>query len=149
MKGRKRFLLVDTQGWVIETVVLPAGTPERIGAAILFERAKRRLAAAKLQLVWADGGFAGQEWQAQMQEQFGWQVEIVAKLEGQQGFVVLPRRWPVERTFGWWGHYRRLSKDYEGDPASSRAWLLWAMVDKMLCRLFPKTDYPPFRYRSV
>jgi len=134
---------------MIETLVLPAGTPERAGAELLFERALQQPSSQTLELVWADGGFAGQAWQERVQEQCGWRVEIVAKLEGQEGFAVLPRRWPVERTFGWWGRYRRLSKDYEEDPASSRAWLLWAMVDRMLCRLFPKSDYPPFHYRSV
>ena len=140
---------MDSQGWLIESLVLPAGTPERAGAELLFWRALQQQSSQTLELVWADGGFAGQAWQEQMQQQFGWRIEIVSKLEGQPGFVVVPRRWPVERTFGWWGRYRRLSKDYEGDPASSRAWLLWAMVDKMLSRLLPKCDYPPFRYRSV
>ena len=81
---------MDSQGWLIETLVLPAGTPERAGAELLFWRALPQQSSQRLELVWADGGFAGQEWEQQMQQQFGWRIEIVSKLEGQQGFVVLP-----------------------------------------------------------
>ncbi len=149
MKGRKRFALVDTQGWLLEAVVLPASVPERAGATTLFEQTWSQTSCAALELVWADGGFAGQQWEQQTQQRFGWKVEIVAKPAQSKGFAVLPRRWVIERTFAWLGRYRRLSKDYEATPQSSRAWMLWAMIDKMLCRLHPKSHHPPFRYRPL
>ena len=62
-------------------------------------------------------------------------MEVIDKPKDQKGFAVLPKRWVVERTFGWLGRSRRLSKDYELDPASSRAWILWAMSHLMLKRL--------------
>jgi putative transposase len=84
-----------------------------------------------------------------MQEQFGWRIEIVKRSDEAQGFEVLPQRWIVERSLGWMNHYRRLSKDYEGHTQVSRAWLLWAMIDKMLRTLHPKPRAHPFRYRSI
>lgn len=152
IKGRKRFALVDTQGWLLEVLVLPASVPERAGAAALFEHASDQAnqeRCANLELIWADGGFGGQQWEQDMQARFGWRIEIVRRSPHAEGFEVLPRRWVVERTFGWMGRYRRLSKDYEQNPRSSRALILWAMIDKMLERLLPSADYPPFRYRSV
>lgn len=149
MKGRKRFALVDTQGWVLEVVVLPASMPERAGASTLFEQAWSQAQCAELELVWADGGFAGQAWEQQMREQFGWKMEIVSKPAEPKGFVVLPRRWVIERTFAWLGRHRRLSKDYEAHPQSSRAQILWAMIAKMLRRLHPQSHHPPFCYRAV
>jgi putative transposase len=87
-----------------------------------------------LVLVWADGGYAGQL--------LGWvtrvlrlTLEIVSKPAGQRGFVALPRRWVVERTFAWLGRYRRLSKDYEQNTASSEAWIYLAMIHLMSRRL--------------
>ena len=67
----------------------------------------------------------------------GWLLEIVKRSEQSQGFVVLPRRWVVERTFGWLSKYRRLSKDYEQTPASSEAWIRLAMIHIMVRRLAP------------
>jgi putative transposase len=149
VKGRKRFGLVDTQGWMIEVLVLPASVPERAGAEELFWYARQQESGERLGLIWADGGFAGSDWEARMEERFGLRIEIVRRSPQAEGFEVLPRRWVVERTFGWLGRYRRLSKDYEANPRSSRAWILWAMIDRLLQHLFPSTDYPPFRYRSV
>ena len=62
-------------------------------------------------------------------------MEVVSKHAGQRGFVVLPKRWIVERTFGWLGRYRRLSKDYEQNTASSEAWIYVAMIHLMVRRL--------------
>lgn len=132
--------------------MVPASVPERAGAAELFWHASQDNAlpaSEHLALVWADGGFAGAAWEAQMEERFGFRIEIVRRAAQAEGFAVLPRRWVVERTFGWLGRYRRLSKDYEANPRSSRAWILWAMIDKLLEYMYPSVDYPPFGYRSV
>ncbi len=94
---------------------------------------------AALELIWADGGFEGREWQQRIEQKFGFSIEIVKRCEGMAGFEVLPRRWIVERSFGWMNPSRRLSKDYEGHTYISRAWTLWAMTDKMLHNLHPQT----------
>jgi putative transposase len=133
----------------VEVLVLPASVPERAGAEELFWHASQQQSAERLALVWADGGFAGSDWQQHIEARFGWRIEIVRRSPQVEGFEVLPRRWVVERTFGWLGRYRRLSKDYEANPRSSRAWILWAMIDKILQHLYPLSDYPPFHYRCV
>lgn len=130
-------------------LVLPASVPERAGAEKLFWHLKEKEVSQSLEKIWADGGFAGQEWQARMQMQFGFEVEIVKRSDGVKGFEVLPKRWVVERSFGWMNWYRRLSKDYEGHTHLSRAWMLWAMIHKMLNSLHPKPKLHPFRYQSI
>ena len=88
----------------------------------------------RLQIIWADGGYAGKlvDWVAS----FGnWVLEIVKRSDDVKGFKVLPRRWVVERTFGWLMKFRRLSKDYEETVKSSEAWILLAMTNIMTRRL--------------
>jgi len=96
-----------------------------------------------LQHLGADGAYAGQliTWLA---EQCRWVLEIVQHLVPVHTFHVLKRRWVVERTFAWWGGYRRLSKDYEVQPAHSEAWMLVAMISVMVRRLAP----PPKRRKK-
>jgi putative transposase len=88
----------------------------------------------RLKLIWADGAYAGQlvEW---VKNACGWLLEIVRRNEGVKGFQLLPRRWVVERTFGWFGRYRRLSKDYEFQTDSSESMVLIAMIQLMNHRL--------------
>ena len=112
--------------------------PERAGAEELFWQLAGQEVCASLEKIWADGGFEGQEWQHKIEPRFGWTIEVVKRCDGMQGFEVLPVRWIIERSFGWMNWYRRLSKDYEGHCHLSRAWLLWAMTDKMLRTLHPK-----------
>jgi len=133
--GRKRHLLVDTIGLVLMVVVHAADIQDRDGAKLLLQDIKS--AFPRLQLIWADGGYRGSliEW---VQEVCGWLLEIVKRPEEQTGFAILPRRWVVERTFGWLGHYRRLSKDYEQLPQSSEAMIYAAMSHIMLRRLARK-----------
>ena len=90
----------------------------------------------RLQLIWADGGYAGQlvEWAYAFG---GWLLEIVKRPPDIHHFEVLPRRWVVERTFAWLGRCRRLSKDYEALPQTSEAWVQIAMIHLMLRRLKP------------
>ncbi|BCU76378.1 hypothetical protein llg_10930 [Luteolibacter sp. LG18] len=91
-----------------------------------------------LRLIWADGGYAGPKLQGWMQERFGsrpLQLDIVKPSEAQQGFAVLPRRWVVERTFGWLHQFRRLSKDYEYRTDSSEAFILIAASRILITRL--------------
>ena len=91
----------------------------------------------RLQKLWADQNYSGElvEW-ANGFEQF--ELEIVKRPDGAHGWVLLPKRWIVERTFGWWGRYRRLSKDYEATGESSEDLIYAAMINNMLHRLHPE-----------
>lgn len=130
-------MVVDTLGYWLEVVVLPASVPERAGAEEVFWQMVGKEMGAKVEEIRADGGFEGEEWQERMYQQFGLEVEVIKRSDEAQGFELLPRRWVVERSFGWMNYYRRLSKDYEGHCHLSRSWLLWAMIDKMLHTLEP------------
>ena len=132
IKGRKRHLALDTQGLLLAVVVHSAGIQDRDGAKLVLALLKERF--ARLRLLWADGGYSGKlvDW---VRSFAGWVLEIVRCSDDQKGFVVLPRRWVVERTFGWLSRYRRLSKDYEFLPASSEAMIYLAMIHIMVRRL--------------
>jgi len=131
--GRKRHLVVDTMGLLLAVVVHAANVQDRDGAKLVLQKLTDRF--PRLQLIWADGGYAGQliAW---VHELGGWLLEIV-KRPDESKFVVLPRRWVVERTFAWLGRHRRLSKDYEALPESSEAFILIATIYLMLHRLAP------------
>jgi putative transposase len=130
VKGRKRHLLVDTLGLVLVVVVLAAQVQDRDGAKVVFWRAKRHF--PRLRLIWADGGYRGKlvHWTATT---CGWLLRIVQP--SGRGFQVLPKRWIVERTFGWLNKWRRLSKDYEVLPETSEALVQIAMINLMVRRL--------------
>jgi putative transposase len=121
-------------GLVLMVVVHAADVQDRDGAKLVLERAKRLY--PKLQLVWADGGYAGAliEWTKRV---CNWVLQTVLRPVGVQGFVLLPRRWVVERTFGWLGNYRRLSKDYEYLPSVSETMITVAMLHVLARRIFP------------
>ena len=134
LTGRKRHLLVDTQGWLLAILVTAASISDPAGAQTLLWRAKPQF--PRLEHLWADSTYRGTlvEWAATV---CGWVVEIVAHLVAVHKFVLLPWRWIVERTFGWWTEARRLSKDYEVKPAVSESWIRLAMCHVMLRRLAP------------
>ena len=115
-------------------VVTAASCSDPAGARLLV----RRLGGAckKLRLIWVDGAYRGHlvEW---VLTHFWFRLQPVLRPDGQKGFVVLPRRWIVERTWAWLDQYRRLSKDYEVLPASSEAMIYIAMTRLMLRRLAP------------
>lgn len=138
--GRKRHLVVDTLGLVLMVVVTAASVQDAAGAQevlqALFERIKHSKYSrwCRLKLIWADGGYRGQliQW---VKTSLGWTLEIVKKLEGQVGFQVLPKRWIIERTFGWLTRNRRLARDYERLPETSEAFIYVAMIRLMTKRL--------------
>ena len=134
VSGRKRHVVVDTMGLVLAVVVHAADIQDRDGAKLVFGKLKDGF--ERLQLIWADGGYAGAliGW---VRTALGCVLEIVKRNDDVKGFVVLPRRWVVERTFGWLGRYRRLSKDYEGLPENSETMILLSMINLMLHRLSP------------
>jgi putative transposase len=137
--GRKRHLLVDTMGLLLAVVVHAANIQDRDGARLVIGSICGRF--ARLKVIWADGGYAGAliDW---TRRAGGWILEIVRRDETKRYFEVLPRRWVVERTFGWLTRYRRLSKDYEVLPQTSETMIRIAMINLMLHRLCPEKKTP-------
>src|SRR5205823_5878646 len=134
--GRKRHLLVDTLGLIWGLVVLPANVQDWDGAKEVFRRAGGSL--PRLAKVWADAlyrALAG--WVAAT---CTWVLEIVTGRPGATRFEVQPMRWIVERTFGWFGRYRRLSKDYEKYPRNSETWIYVAMMHRMSRFMLPQRN---------
>jgi len=138
VKGRKRHLLVDTLGLVLAVVVHSAAVQDRDGARRVFESMGG--AFGRLRRVWADGGYAGQLvfWVNALKGTWKLVLEIVLRRDDVAGFQVIRKRWIVERTFGWLGNSRRLSKDYEFLPENSAAVIRLSMIHLMLNRLTEK-----------
>ena len=140
VKGRKRHIVVDTLGLLLVVVVTAASVQDRDGARLVFQRLNG--ACKKLRLIWVDGAYRG-KLMAWVASHFQFVLRPVLRCDDHmrcddhKGFWVLPRRWVVERTFGWLNQYRRLSKDYEVLPKSSEAMIYIAMTRLMLRRLAP------------
>jgi len=134
--GRKRHIVVDTLGLLLIVVVHSASLPDGNGGQLtlqqLFDRIKHNVHNrwCRLKLIWADGAYA--HIAETVRQQFGWTLDIVRRSEGAKGFAVLPHRWKVERTFGWLGRYRRLSRDFEHTVSSSEAMTYLASIHRML-----------------
>jgi len=101
----------------------------------LLLQLQQRLSLPRLQLLWADGGYGGNPFAVWVKATFGWLWQVIKRTDDTKGFQLLPRRWVVERTFGWLNNYRRLSKDYEELPNSSEALIYIAMTHIMVRRL--------------
>jgi putative transposase len=127
--------LVDVLGLVLIAVVHPADIQDRDGAMFVLKEAKSCF--SRLRLIWADGGYAGRllQWVWELRVVRKLRLEIVKRSDDVKGFKVLPHRWVVERTFGWLGRHRRMSKDYEGLPETSETLIYVAMICLMLRRL--------------
>jgi putative transposase len=139
VKGRKRHLLVDTLGLLIAVVVTAANVQDYHGAQPVLATVQGKC--PRLQVVWADGIYEKQwliEW---VRTACGWELVITKRSDKEKGFKVIPKRWVVERTFGWLGRYHRLSKDYERLTATSEAMIRLAMIHIMVRRLEPTSQY--------
>lgn len=132
IKGRKRHIVTDTAGNMLDGLVRPADIQDRDGAPELIERC--RDAHPSLARLFADGGYAGQKLKTAIAHLDRLAVEIVRRSDVRR-FVVLPRRWIVERTIAWLNRCRRLAKDWEATIASSEAWLVIASIRRMTRRL--------------
>ena len=134
--GRKRHIVVDTLGLLLMVVVHGASVQDPAGGVRVLQRLFDQIKHSvhnrwcRLKLIWADGSYT--QITDVVRKQFGWRLEIVRRPEGTKGFVVLPRRWVVERTFGWLGRYRRLARDYEHTVSSSEAMTYLASIRRML-----------------
>ena len=131
VKGRKRFILVDTLGLLLAVIVTEANFPERLGGVVVTREAAPLT--NNLILIWVDAGFSGENFARVIQQVCSAKVEVVYR--SQTEFQVLPKRWVVERTFAWWNQYRRLSKDYELLPEVSESMIYTVMIRLMLKRL--------------
>lgn len=132
VNGRKRHIVTDTCGWLLAVAVTGANVQDRDAGRLLMWVI--RTVFPTVRLVWADSGYAGKlvDYATSV---LGITVHIVTKLAGQVGFVVLPRRWSVERTFSWINRCRRTVRDYERHPAHHAAMVCWAMIIIMGRRL--------------
>ena len=143
VSGRKRHIIVDTLGLLLLVVVHSASLQDAAGGKAtlqdLFDHIKHSVHNrwCRLKLIWADGGYASiVDW---VKQNPGWNLEVVKRPKDAKGFAVLPRRWVVERTFGWLGRYRRLSRDFEHQVRSSEAMVYAASIRRMLRLLTVQT----------
>lgn len=133
VRGRKRHLLVDTQGWVLVAQVTAANRFDHQQLLPLVAAAVKR--SARLRHVWVDLGYRDGFAALLARHHYNVTVEVVARPREQRGWLLLPRRWVVERTFAWLGRFRRMSKDYEFLTQTSEAMIYGVMSTLMLRRL--------------
>lgn len=142
----------------MDALVLPADRDERSCALALLVGIRKKEWGRNLQTIFADEGFAGEEFEDIVHSMLGQKLEIVRRsvyapsrrLPDQKGFEVLPKRWLIEQVFGCQGRYRRLSRDYEGNTRISRATIQGANIHRWLRRLKPTpSNEPPFHYRTA
>jgi putative transposase len=134
INGRKRSVIVDTLGMLLRVVVHPADLSDLVGGKWVAERVAG--VSSRLTKLFGDRHYGGQFTEA-MQADYGWEVEVIRRPPDATGFRVLPKRWIVERTFGWLTWYRRLSKDYEQLVEVSESFIYVAMIHLMIRRLHP------------
>jgi transposase len=136
IKGRKRFISVDRLGLILRVLVTAASEPEREGGKKLLKRVKQMdKKVSRLMTIWVDGGYDGTAFMMWVMDVCRWLVQVVLRPEQTKGFVVLKKRWVVERTFGWLMGCRRLVRDYEVLPETSETLIYLAMIRIMVRRL--------------
>ena len=138
MNGRKRHIAVDTAGLLLAVVVTMAGIQDRDGGARLLALLRERF--STVTLVWADGGYAGRLviWAKKV---LSLTVQVVKRTDDLAGFKILPRRWVVERTFGWISKHRRCVRDYETLPEHHETMVYISMIMVMSRRLARTGDW--------
>jgi putative transposase len=136
IKGRKRHLMVDTLGLVMMVVVTSAHISDPQGAKLIFAKLRawpNRM--RRLVRIWVDGTYEGLVFMKWVMDTYRWILETVKRSDDCKGFVLLPKRWVVERTWGWLNYSRRLAKDYEALPINSETFIYIALIRIMLRRL--------------
>ena len=150
ISGRKRHMIVDTLGLVVVAAVSVASADDGTAAPGVL----RKLTSehhTRLEKIWADGKYNNHQLNDWMERtQAGYKIEVVKRPEGSKGYVKLPRRWVVERTFAWLGRYRRHSRDYERFTETSEAMINVSSIHRMLRLLKPDGSKKtiPFKYRE-
>jgi transposase len=133
VKGRKRHAVVDTLGLMLGCAVLPANVQDRDGCLGVLKEVRRLF--PFLERVVADGAYQGKKTARAVRRAARAVLDIVKRSDAAQGFVGLPKRWIVDRTFGWLGRCRRLAKDFEGLTRTHLAFIQLAMIRLMLRRI--------------
>jgi putative transposase len=146
--GRKRHIVVDSMGLLLVVLVTSAAVEDPV-AALTMVKELDRTKYPRLRKLWADSKYHNYQLYAQIQNYVDgtWELLIVSRPKDKKGWVKLPQRWVVERTFAWLGRYRCHSKDYERLPTSSAAMIHVSMIHLMLKRLRPSKEYAEFQYR--
>ena len=134
IKGRKRHILVDTMGLILAVLVTSAGVSDADGAQRLLGQIFE-FQFPRLKVIWADSAYNRKKLHAFVRSRCWFCLEIKSRPSGAKGFVLIPKRWVVERTFAWLGRYRRLSKDYERTAESSATVVKVATIHVLLKRL--------------
>jgi putative transposase len=145
--GRKRNIAVDTLGLLLAVVVTVASVDDAAAAPAVFEQLKPNNH-PRLQVVWADSKYHNHQLHAWLKRQrsIKWKLDIVRRPKEAAGFILLPKRWVVERTFSWLGRWRRNSRDYEHRTDSSESMIKIASIGRMLRCLAPSHSQPEFKY---
>lgn len=147
--GRKRHVAVDTLGLLLAVVVTSAAVDDAAAAPrVLSELDSVNM--PRLEVIWADSKYHNHQlnaWLEQQRDRLRWRLEIVSRPRDAKGFVLLPKRWVVERTFAWLGRARRLSKDYERRTDSSECMIRIRAIQQIVKRMAPGEPQAPFRYR--
>lgn len=148
IKGRKRHIAVDTLGLLLAVVVTGAAVDDAKAAPEVLAQLNQK-EYPRLEVVWADNKYHNHALNAwkKKQRNLPWRLEVVTRPDGVKGFVLLPKRWVVERTFAWHGRARRLSKDYERRVDSSECMIRLRAIQVILNRSAPNKRYDPFTYR--
>lgn len=133
IKGRKRHLAVDTLGMVLAVVVHGADWQDYDGAGFVLMKLREKF--KRLRVIFGDSAYGRNGLPEWVKKTFGWVLQTVLRPVGVKGFVVLPKRWIVERTFAWLSRWRRHSKDYERNPETSEAMIYISMIHLMSRRL--------------
>jgi putative transposase len=146
--GRKRHIIVDTLGLLLVVVVTAASADDGTIAPEVLGRltAEHR---TRLELLWADSKYHNHHLNGWLVEtKAGYRIEVVSRPPGSKGYVKLPRRWVVERTFAWLGRYRQLSKEYDYEPSVSEGWVQVSALHLLLRRYRPDKEHqhPAFKY---
>lgn len=133
IKGRKRHIVTDTEGFLLAVRVHEANIQDPHGAVPLLRSLRQAFPA--LDHIFADRVYRGEQLLGAVADCGPWTIEIVQRPPGVKGFQLLPRRWVVERTLAWFGRSRRLAKDFEASIASATAWVLLANLRLLTRRL--------------
>lgn len=133
IKGRKRHIVTDSEGFLLAARVHEANIQDPHGAVPLLRSLRQSF--PELSHIFADRVYRGEQLQRAIADCGPWRIEIVQRPPGVKGFRLLPRRWVVERSFAWLGRNRRLAKDFEASIASATAWLFLANLRLLTRRL--------------